>query len=71
MIRNTSIQLYKLMESIMKRKVPSYELGRWNSHIKKKEAWEYYVDMANYDNCCCSFNKGNKTLLSSKKLSKQ
>ena len=51
----------------MKRNIPSYELGRWNSHIKKKESWEYYLDMANYDNCCCSFNKWSK----SKKLSKR
>lgn len=67
MIRNTSIKLYKLMDSIMKRNIPSYELGRWNSHIKKEKSWEYYVDMANYDNCCCSFKKRS----SSKKLSKK
>lgn len=35
-------------------------LGRWNSVVrrnkeKQRENWEIYVDMANYDNCCCSF----------------
>ena len=45
-------------------------LGRWNYVIARKntnksieynggnmkqcEIWEIYVDMANYDNCCCS-----------------
>jgi hypothetical protein len=48
----------------MKRHTPSYELGRWNSHIKKKDDWEYYVDMANYDNCYQSLN--NDKLLSKK-----
>ena len=51
MIRNTSIRLYNLMETILKRDIPKYELGRWNSHIKKKKTWEQYADMANYDNC--------------------
>lgn len=48
------------------------KLGRWNSvvanknidtttlyagDLKSNEMWEMYVDMANYDNCCCSSQK--------------
>lgn len=26
----------------------------YGGNMKQREIWEIYVDMANYDNCCCS-----------------
>ena len=50
------IRFWKACEKILQKSSYKYELGRWNSHIHKQEPWEYYLDMANYDNCCCSRN---------------
>ena len=49
-------RFWRAFEQIVLKKQTRYELGRWNSHIHKQEPWEYYLDMANYDNCCCSRN---------------
>lgn len=42
--------------------LPKPILGRWNSITNPKEQWEIYVDMANYDNCCCSFGYTDKDI---------
>ena len=49
-----SNRIFKKLQRFFFQKSHTYELGRWNSHINKRENWEYFLDMANYDNCCCS-----------------
>ena len=51
------LHIWRAFKQIVVGRPKKYELGRWNSHVHKKEVWEYYLDMANYDNCCCSEKK--------------
>jgi hypothetical protein len=56
------MKLLKVLKNIYKinsNQYNNYLLGRWNS-VHKKEYWERLADMANYDNCCCSFTLNDK-----------
>ena len=49
-------------------------LGRWNSILyigitknhNRQDIWEKYLDMANMDNCCCSYKAHTYTALHKK-----
>lgn len=47
------VRFWNSLKGLLVHHSSSLELGRWNSHITQKH-WKYYLDMANYDNCCCS-----------------
>lgn len=53
------LKVLKKIYKINSNQQNNYLLGRWNS-VNKKEYWERLADMANYDNCCCSFTSSDK-----------
>ena len=39
---------------LVSEKTNKSKIEYYGGNMKHREVWEMYVDMANYDNCCCS-----------------